>query len=69
MILTGNTYHTGLPQEARKVSNGLTSHLKELEKQQAKPKTSRKKKTIKIKFKAEINDTETNRTDYQDLVL
>ena len=34
----------GLYQEARKISNNLTLHLKELEKQQCtKPKTSRRK--------------------------
>ena len=35
--------NTGLPQETRKISNNLTYHLKELEKQQAKPKVSRRK--------------------------
>ena len=31
-----------LPQEARKISNNLTLYLKELEKEQTKPKTRRK---------------------------
>ena len=33
----------GLPQEIRKISNNLTYHLKELEKEQTKPKVSRRK--------------------------
>ena len=37
--------------------NNLTVHLKELEKEQTKPKTSRKREIIKIR--AEINETET----------
>jgi len=36
--------------------NSLTLHLKELEKEQTKPKVSRKKEIIKIR--AEINDKE-----------
>ena len=35
---------TGLPQETRKISNKLTYHLKELEKEQTNPKVSRGRK-------------------------
>ena len=35
--------NTDLPQEARKISNNLNLHLKELEKEQTKPKTNRRK--------------------------
>jgi len=42
-------------QEAGRVSTVL--HLKEIEKEQTKPKASRKKEIIKIR--AEINETET----------
>ena len=52
--------NTILPQET-KVSNNLTLHLKQLEKeeeqQQQKHKVSRRKEIIKIR--AEINETET----------
>ena len=44
-----------LPQETRKVTNNLTLHLKQLEKEeQTKPKVSRRKENIKIR--AEINE-------------
>ena len=47
-------------QEKSQIKN-LTSHLKELEKEkQPKPKVSRRKEIIKIR--AEINETETNKT-------
>ena len=53
--------NTILPQETRKISNSLTLHLKELEKEeQTKPKVSRRKEIIKIR--AEINEIETNKT-------
>ena len=53
--------YTSLPQETRKVSNNLTLHLKELEKEeQTKPKFSRRKEIIKIR--AEINEIETKKT-------
>ena len=53
--------YTSLPQEIRKISNNLTLHLKELEKQeQRKPEVSRRKEIIKIR--AEINETETKKT-------
>ena len=52
--------NTGLPQEAREISSNLTLHLKQLEKEQTKSKTSRRKKIIKIR--AEINDIETEKT-------
>jgi len=50
--------NTGLPQEARKISNNLSLHLKEPGKEkQAKPKTNRRNEIIKIR--TEINDIET----------
>ena len=50
-----------LPQETRKVTNNLTLHLKQLEKEeQTKPKVSRRKENIKIR--AEINEIETKKT-------
>ena len=48
--------NTGLIQEARKLSNDPTLHLQELEKQQPKPNTSRRKELVKIR--ANINDLE-----------
>ena len=52
--------YTSLPQET-KVSNNLTIHLKELQKEeQTKPKVSRRKEIIKIR--AEINEIETKKT-------
>ena len=51
---------TMLPQETRKISNNLTLHLKEVEKEQAKSKISRRKEIIKIR--AEINEIETKKT-------
>lgn len=49
---------TGLPKETRKLSNKyLTSHLKELAKEQMKPKVRRGNKTLKIR--TEISETET----------
>ena len=47
--------NTILPQETRKISNNLTLHLKQLEKEQTKPKVSRRKEIINIR--AEINKT------------
>ena len=53
--------NTILPQKTRKISNNLTLHLKELEKEeQTKPKVSRRKEIIKIR--AEINEIETKKT-------
>ena len=53
--------YTSLPQETRKISNNLTLHLKELEKEeQTKPKISRREEIIKIR--AEINEIETKKT-------
>ena len=53
--------YTSLPQETRKISNNLTLHLKQLEKEEQKtPKVSRRKGIIKIR--AEINETETKKT-------
>ena len=52
--------YTSLPQETRKISNNLTLHLKELEKEeQTKPKVSRRKEIIKLR--AEINEIETKK--------
>ena len=49
------------PQETRKISNNLTLHLKQLEKEeQRKSKVSRRKEIIKIR--AEINEIETKKT-------
>ena len=49
--------NTILPQETRNISNNLTLHLKQLEKEeQTEPKVSRRKEIIKIK--AEINEIE-----------
>ena len=55
-------YHNiGLPQEARKISNSLILHLKELAKeQQTKPKASRRKEIIKIR--TETKDIENKNT-------
>ena len=53
--------YTSLPQETRKISNNLSLHLKELEKEeQTKCKVSRRKEIIKIR--AEINEIETKKT-------
>ena len=53
--------NTLLPQETKKISNNLTFHLKELEKEeQTKPKVIRRKEIIKIR--AEINEVETKKT-------
>ena len=50
--------NTNLPQETRKISNKLTLHLKEVEKEEStKHKVSRRKEIIKIR--AEINEIET----------
>ena len=52
---------TGLIQETRKISNNLTYQLKELEKEQTKPKVSRRKEIIKIR--EEVNrDQKNNRS-------
>ena len=47
--------------EKRTISNNLISQLKLLDKEQTKPKVSRRKETKKIR--AEINEIETNRKD------
>ena len=53
--------YTILPQETRKISNDLTLHLKQLEKEEQKnPKVSRRKEIIKMR--AEINEIETKKT-------
>ena len=43
----------------RKISNNITLHLKELEKEQTKPKFSRRKE---INIRAEINEIENRKT-------
>ena len=49
------------PQEKRETQvNNLTLHLKQLEKEQRKPKVSRRKEIIKIR--AEINEIEMKKT-------
>ena len=52
--------NTILPRETRKISNNLTLYLKQLEKEQTKPKVSRRKEIINIR--AEINQTEMKKT-------
>ena len=53
--------NTILPQETRKISNNLTLHVKQLEKEeQIKSKVSRRKEIIKIR--AEINEIEMKKT-------
>ena len=49
-----------LPQETRKISNNLTLLLEQLEKEQIKPKVSRRKDIITIR--EEINEIETKKT-------
>ena len=53
--------NTILPQETRNISNNLTLHLKQLEKEEQKtPKVSRRKEIIKIR--SEINEKEMKET-------
>ena len=53
--------NTSLPQETRKAQiNNLTLHLKQLKREQTRPKVSRRKEIIKIR--AEINEIETKKT-------
>ena len=53
--------NTILPQERRNISNNLTLHLKQLEKEEQKnPKVSRRKEIIKIR--SEINEKEMKET-------
>ena len=53
--------NTGIPQEARKKSNNLTLHLKQLKKEEMEnPRISRRKEILKIR--AEINAKETKET-------
>ena len=53
--------YTSLPQETRKISNSLTLHLKEVEKEeQTKSKVSSRKEIIKIR--AEIDEIERKKT-------
>ena len=52
--------NTILPQETRKISNNLSLHLKELDKEQTKPEVSRRNEIIKIR--TEINEIETKKT-------
>ena len=50
---------TGLPQETRKISNNLTFHVRELEKEEkTKPNISRRNK-----IREEINKIETKKTE------
>ena len=53
--------NTILPQETRNISNNLTSHLNQLEKEEQKnPKVSRRKEIIKVR--SEINEKEMKET-------
>ena len=52
-ILRGKFNDTNLLEEIRKISNNPTLYLKQLEKEQAKSKVSRRKEILNIK--AEIN--------------
>ena len=53
--------NTGIPQETEKMSNNLSPHLKQLEKEEMKnPRISRRKEILKIR--AEINAKETKET-------
>ena len=53
--------YTSLPKETRKITNNISLHLKEVEKEEQKtPKVSRRKEIIKIR--AEINQIETKKT-------
>ena len=53
--------NTILPEETRKISNNLTLHIKQLEKEeQTKSEVSRRKEIMKIR--AEINEIETKKT-------
>ena len=58
----GEVYSISIsPQNTRKISNNLTLHLKQLEKEeQRKPKVSKRKEIIKIR--AEINEIEMKKT-------
>ena len=51
---------TSLPQKTRKMSNNLSLYLKDLEKEQTKPKINRRKESIKTRV--EINEIETEKT-------
>ena len=55
--------YTSLPQETRKISNKQSNltDLKQLEKEQRKPKVSRRKEIIKIR--SEIKDKENSSED------
>ena len=52
--------NTSLSQETRKISNNLTLHLEQLEKEQTRPKVSRRKEIMNIR--AEINEIEMKKT-------
>ena len=53
--------NTILPQETRKISNNLTLHIKQLEKEEQKtPKGSRSTEIVKVR--SEINERETKET-------
>ena len=51
---------SNLNKQEKSQINNLTLHLKQLEKEQTKPKVSRKKEIIKIRV--EINEIETKKT-------
>ena len=56
-ILRGKFNDTNLLEGIRKMSNNLTFYLKQLEKEQAKSKVSRRKNTTKIKAEIQAKKT------------
>ena len=62
VVLTGKsiTIQSYLRKQEKSQINNLTLHLKQLEKEQTKPKLSRRKEIIKIR--AEINEIEMKKT-------
>ena len=61
-VLSGNfiAIQSYIKKQEKPQKNNLTLHLKEPEKEQTKPKVSRRKQIVKIR--AEINKTETKKT-------
>ena len=56
-ILRGKFNDTNLLEEIRKISNNPTLYLKQLEKEQAKSKVSRRKEITKIRAEIEMKKT------------
>ena len=65
-VLTGNfiAIQSHLKKQEKSQINNLTLHLKQPEKEQRKPKVSRKKEIIKIR--AEINEIEMKKNNSKD---